>query len=162
MKKLIFVLIFIFLSILYIRPGFSHCEIPCGIYDDEMRVSMIKENITTIEKSMNQIIELSKEGIKNYNQIVRWVQNKEKHATELMHIVTQYFMTQRIKPVDQKDKVAYAQYENKLSLLHEMLIHAMKAKQTTDLSHVEKLKLLVAQFSDIYFKKGVDYGTEKR
>ncbi|MDY6953871.1 MAG: superoxide dismutase [Ni], partial [Thermodesulfobacteriota bacterium] len=33
----------------------AHCEIPCGIYDDQMRIDMIAEHITTIEKSMKQI-----------------------------------------------------------------------------------------------------------
>ena len=36
----------------------SHCEIPCGIYDDAMRIDMIREHISTIEKSMTQITEL--------------------------------------------------------------------------------------------------------
>lgn len=153
MKKIIFLAVLFLLLAVYVQSGFAHCEIPCGIYDDEMRISMIEENIKTIEKSMTKIIGLSKDDNKNYNQIVRWVQNKEKHATELMHIVTQYFMTQRIEPVDQKDKEAHAQYESKLSVLHQMLIYAMKAKQATDLSHVEKLRSLVTQFRGVYFKK---------
>ena len=33
----------------------AHCEIPCGIYTDEMRVQMIEEHCKTIEKSMSQI-----------------------------------------------------------------------------------------------------------
>lgn len=153
MKKILFLSALFLLLTVYAKSGFAHCEIPCGIYDDEMRISMIEEDIETIEKSMNQITELSKEDNKNYNQIVRWVQNKEEHATELMHIVTQYFMTQRIKSVDQKDKEAYAQYQSKLSVLHQMLIYAMKSKQTTNLSHVEKLRSLAIQFRGIYFKK---------
>jgi hypothetical protein len=32
-----------------------------------------------------------------------------------------------------------------------MLIHAMKAKQTTDQGHVEKLRSLVEKFSGLYF-----------
>ena len=32
-----------------------------------------------------------------------------------------------------------------------MLVHAMKAKQTTDQAHVEKLRELVVQFSKLYF-----------
>ena len=39
--------------------AFAHCEIPCGIYDDEMRIKMLAEHVTTIEKSMAQIQELS-------------------------------------------------------------------------------------------------------
>jgi len=35
---------------------FSHCEIPCGIYDDPMRLDMMAEHIGTIEKSMKQIL----------------------------------------------------------------------------------------------------------
>ena len=42
--------------------AFSHCEIPCGIYDDEMRVRMIAEHVTTIEKSMKSIEILMKQN----------------------------------------------------------------------------------------------------
>jgi len=132
-------------------PAFSHCEIPCGIYDDEMRVAMIAEHITTIEKSMAQIEELSKKEPLNYNQIVRWVHNKEEHANELQHIVSQYFMTQRLKPADMKDKEAYTAYTQQLMQLHQMLYYAMKAKQTTDKSNVEKLRSLLDEFKTAYF-----------
>ena len=122
----------------------SHCEIPCGIYDDHMRVHMIEEHITTIEKSMNQILKLQKEQPIDYNQLVRWIMNKEEHANQLQTIVSQYFMTQRIK-ADAKD------YEKKLSLLHHILVYAMKCKQTTDLSSTQRLKDLLKQFEAIYF-----------
>jgi nickel superoxide dismutase len=122
----------------------AHCEIPCGIYDDEMRVKMIAEHTTTIEKSMKQILDLSSQKPVDYNQLIRWVSNKEYHANELQHIVTQYFMTQRIK-LDTKD------YAKKLSVLHKMLIYAMKCKQTTDLSHISTLRSLLKEFQDLYF-----------
>ena len=126
--------------------AFSHCEIPCGIYDDEMRIEMINEHIGTIEKSMNQIMQIEKEGRQNSNQLVRWIMNKENHANEIQEIVSQYFMTQRIKP-DAKD------YDKKLGLLHGMLIYGMKCKQTTDLTHVTKMKDLVKEFQGLYFEK---------
>ena len=59
------------------------------------------------------------------NQRVRWVMNKEYHAKELQHIVSQYFMTQRIKLDTEK-------YSQKLGVLHKMLVCAMKCKQTID------------------------------
>jgi len=151
MKKIIFAFAFLLLTVIFISKIFSHCQIPCGIYDDPMRISMIKEHITTIEKSMNEITALSKEGDKNYNQIVRWVVNKEAHADELSEIVTFYFMTQRLKPVEQKNSNEYKEYLKKLTLLHEMLIYAMKAKQTTDLANIEKLRSLTEDFSKVYF-----------
>jgi nickel superoxide dismutase len=70
--------------------------------------------------------------------------NKEHHANELQHIVTQYFMTQRIKS-DTKN------YAEKLTVLHKMLVQAMKCKQTTDLSHVSALRALVKEFQGLYF-----------
>lgn len=127
----------------------AHCEVPCGIYDDEMRVEMIREHITTIEKAMQQITSLSNESPVNYNQIVRWTVNKEEHADTLQFIVYQYFMTQRIKPPQGE---ASENYLDQLEVLHRMLVHAMKAKQTTDLEHVKTLRSLTDQFSKLYFE----------
>jgi nickel superoxide dismutase len=146
-----FVITFLLVSLFWTTSIFAHCEIPCGIYNDKMRIDMIKEHITTIEKSMNQIVELSKQTSINYNQLVRWITNKEDHANQLQQIVTQYFMTQRVKPVDMSDKDAYGVYQQQLELLHHMLVFAMKAKQTTDLANIEKLRELVSQFYEIYF-----------
>ena len=129
---------------------YSHCQIPCGIYDDPARLNAIAEHITTIEKSMKQITQLSKEKPENMNKIVRWVQNKEDHAAKLSEIVTYYFMTQRIKPVGDRESKEYQQYTQKLTLLHKMLFYNMKAKQSTDLSHVEKLRSLLAEFKTVY------------
>lgn len=139
------------LTLLSASSVLAHCEIPCGIYDDEMRCDMIGEHITTIERSMNMIAELSAEQDKNYNQLIRWISNKEHHASEIQHIVYQYFMTQRIKPVDKENSVAYNKYVRQLTLLHEMLVYAMKAKQSIDITHVEKLKSLLDEFRQIYF-----------
>jgi nickel superoxide dismutase len=144
MKKLIFSLITGLLPFLFfISNAAAHCEIPCGIYDDQLRTKLIAEHASTIEKSMKQIMELSKDPV-NYNQLVRWVSNKESHATKIQDIVSQYFMTQRIKP-DQK------QYTEKLTVLHKMLLAAMKCKQTTDVSHVNDLRTLLKNFELLYF-----------
>jgi len=122
----------------------AHCEIPCGIYDDQMRINMIAEHITTIEKSMKQIVELGDKKPTDYNQVARWVMNKEHHANELQHIVTQYFMTQRIKLDTEK-------YTEKLTGLHKLLVYSMKCKQTTDLAHVATLRSVLKEFQGLYF-----------
>jgi len=145
---MVLVSVMVFASIIY-----SHCQIPCGIYGDEGRFDMIAENITTIEKSITLINELSKQQKPNYNQIVRWVQNKEKHADDISHIVTYYFLAQRITPVDNSTEEPYKRYIEKLTLLHEMLVYSMKAKQTTDLKNVEKLREVLAKFRTAYFFK---------
>jgi nickel superoxide dismutase len=145
MKRTIVRFITSTLLIMLITAGaHAHCEIPCGIYDDALRVKLIREHITTIEKSMNQILALQEEEKPNWNQLVRWVVNKEHHADQLQDIVTQYFMTQRIKP-GMKD------YGTMLAQLHEMLVYSMKCKQTVDLSNIEKLNDLVQDFEKLYF-----------
>ena len=150
-KKLLFLPMVVF--ILYAVPGllFAHCQIPCGIYSDEMRFQMIEEDITTIEKSMQQIVELSGQSSINFNQLVRWITNKDEHAQKIQDVVNAYFLTQRIKPVDETDKQAYEEYAHKLALLHQMLFYAMKAKQTTDPDNVTKLRALLSEFHDAYF-----------
>ena len=135
----------VFLAI-FAANATSHCEIPCGIYDDQLRIKMLLEHITTIEKSMRQIVELEKADHHHANQLVRWVVNKDLHADKLQEVVAQYFMTQRIK-LGAKD------YAKKLSVLHQMLVYGMKCKQTTDLANAEKLRSLVKQFETLYFGK---------
>jgi nickel superoxide dismutase len=80
--------------------------------------------------------------------------NKEDHANKIQEIVTQYFMTQRVKPLaPDADDVAKEKYVKQLTLLHEMLVYAMKAKQTTDTANTDKLRELVHDFSHLYAAK---------
>lgn len=151
MKKVSIVIGLVLLSAVFSQAVMAHCEVPCGIYDDQMRITIIQEHITTIEKAMKQITALSAESPVNYNQLIRWTTNKEKHAEELQHIVNQYFMTQRIKPAHDKDGKLDAGYVEKLTTLHMMLVHTMKAKQSTDLKQIEHLRSLTDQFSKLYF-----------
>ncbi len=136
----------------------AHCQIPCGIYGDNMRFEMWMEHITTIEKSMNQIIKLSKAETPNYNQIVRWVNNKDSHADNIMDIALNYFLAQRIKPLaDQNDMAAKEIYAAQLETVHHIIVHAMKAKQTTDIQHVEALQSLVKKLYQLYFNEDMEH-----
>ena len=135
------------------EKAYAHCEIPCGIYEDSVRIALIKEHITTIEKSMNQIKEESAKATPNWNQLVRWVTNKEEHAKKIQDIVSQYFLHQRIKLVDPENEKLYKKYQKHLGLLHQMLVYSMKCKQTTDQMYIDKLRKVVASFEDAYFHK---------
>ena len=55
-------------------------------------------------------------------------------------------MTQRIK-LDAKN------YDKKLGLLHQMLVYAMKCKQSTDLAHTEKADQRDQRFQTALFCK---------
>lgn len=125
----------------------AHCQIPCGIYGDHRVVHEIEEHIQTIEKAMNQVAELSKDPGTNANQLTRWVMNKEAHAQEIQQIALDYFLAQRVK----LDEAAEEGYNEKLAFLHQVIVYAMKCKQTTDLANVEALKKSLAAFAELYF-----------
>ena len=130
----------------------SHCQIPCGIYGDEARFTELLEHCTTIEKSMNEINKLSTEGDKNYNQLVRWVNNKEQHADKLSDIIVDYFMVQRVKEVAPEAE-GYEVYLDKVTLLHKILRTAMTCKQTTDPENVASLREDISKFEKLYTTK---------
>jgi nickel superoxide dismutase len=151
-KKIVLSALFVS-AVVFGSLAYSHCQIPCGIYGDQSRFAMIAEHLTTVEKSMNQIEELTNQDDVNANQIVRWVQNKEKHADEISQIITYYFMAQRVKLPEKGNTKAYNDYIKKLTLLHEMLVTTMKTKQTTDTANVTKLRTLLKQFYEAYTGK---------
>ena len=139
MKKISLTLLFLVLFSQFVS---AHCQIPCGIYDDGLRITTLKEDVSTIEKSMKEIIALEKSG-KSANQLTRWVINKEEYAVRIQDLVNHYFLAQRIKPDADK-------YEEKLALLHQIIILSMKAKQTVDLQVVDRLNKAIGDFEKLY------------
>jgi nickel superoxide dismutase len=142
-------------SLVSFKNSFAHCQVPCGIYNDELRIHQIEEYILTIEKSMNAIKSLSgnlKDPL-TLNQVVRWIDNKDKHAEKIQKIIWEYFFTQRVKPVDPKNKKAYERYLKLLELLNKMSFYSMKAKQSVDPEVTKKLRETLEEFEKLYFGK---------
>ena len=130
-------------------PPVPHCQVPCGIYGDSMRIAMLLEDTTTIEKGMKTITEMEKSGEFPHNQMVRWVMTKDEHAAKIQEQVASYWLAQRIKvPADGADR---AKYHRQLALLHGITVAAMKCKQTTDTAWTEKLRKHAMDFSETYF-----------
>lgn len=125
------------------RPVAAHCQVPCGIYHDHMRVKMMQEDATTIEKAIKQIAELSgKKDAQSQNQLVRWINTKEDHAEKVMRTIADYFMAQKITP-ETRGK-AQAAYLKSLRLHHRVMVLAMKCKQTVDLNNVRDLRKAIS------------------
>ena len=130
-----------------------HCQIPCGIYSDKIRIDLLMEDAATIEKGMMTLQAFQAEESPNQNQMVRWTMNKDQHAQNIQDMVAEYWLAQRIKvPAADADESARAKYNLQLSLMHEITVSAMKCKQTTDVSHVEKLRKNALAFAHTYFK----------
>ena len=134
-----------------IRPvALAHCEIPCGIYDDHARVQLMLEDATTVGKAMDQIQELAgRHDSLSLNQATRWTMNKEKHATRIQDTVAQYFMTQRIKPVAEGAN-GREEYLARLAEHHQVIVAAMKCKQTVDPASVDRLQNAIRAIARYY------------
>jgi nickel superoxide dismutase len=132
------------LLIILPHPARSHCQIPCGIYDDNARVQSMLEDAATVEKSARLIAELAgKTDAQSQNQLIRWVMNKEQHAQKVISTICDYFLTQRVKP-SQKD------YAERLINHHSVIIAAMKAKQNADMKYAKALKESIAALLSYY------------
>ena len=91
---------------------FAHCQVPCGIYDDARRVIEIEEHIHTIDKAMDNILNITnktKQTAQEMNQLVRWINTKEEHAQKIQSTLMEYFLAQRIQPKKLNEN-GYSQY----------------------------------------------------
>ena len=146
MKFLNYLLVIIFILSTQLS---AHCQIPCGVYDDTMRIKMIEEHTLTILKSMNYI-DANQGDLLNQNQVTRWIISKEQHAQEIQDIVSEYFLTQRIKLKDDS-KENKDLYHAQLTALHNIMLDAMKCKQTTDTKNTTSLLENLNRFVNLYF-----------
>ena len=151
MIKLIYTLLIPVVTIQSI--ALSHCQVPCGIYNDALRIVQIREDFKTIRIAMDKITQLTeKSDPLSINQLNRWVMTKEQHAGNIQIIVSEYFLTQRVK-TDKSQK-----YIDQTTTLHQVLVSAMKCKQTVDDSNVDHGIQLVDTFVGYYFDShGLDH-----
>ena len=112
----------------------AHCQVPCGIYDDAARVTAMLEDAATVQKAVTSLAALAgKTDAQSINQSARWVQNKELHAQRIIETISNYFLTQRVKP-GQDD------YATRLARHHAVILTAMKAKQNASADAAQVLR----------------------
>lgn len=135
----------------------AHCQVPCGIYDDAARIDRMYEDATTIEKAVTQINELAgKTDAQSANQLTRWITTKEDHASNIITVVAEYFLTQKVKPVEPGSE-GYDAYLKKLADHHRVMTAAMKTKQNTDLQYVTALRTAIDALAQYYDMTGHEH-----
>jgi nickel superoxide dismutase len=128
----------------------AHCQVPCGIYDDHARIHHMLEDTTTIAKAVTSISELAgKTDPQSVNQVTRWINTKEDHASNIITTIAQYFLTQKVKEV-KPGAEGYEDYLNSLATHHHVMRAAMKTKQTVDPKAVEELKSAIDALGKLY------------
>ena len=131
----------------------AHCQVPCGIFDDPAFVAEIRQHAATISKAMAQITDLSSATTPlAFNQMTRWVNNKESHAEKIITAVSEYSLCQRVKPFGTPGSPFASQedYVDALLAHHAVMTAAMKAKQNVDASFAEALDHAIDDVSKMY------------
>ena len=145
-KKNILLIVYAVVGYILLLPlqGHTHCQIPCGIYDDAARIQSMLEDTATVEMACKSITNLAgKTDTQSQNQMVRWVVNKEKHAQKIISTINEYFLTQRVKP-SQKD------YAERLAKHHAVIIAGMKTKQNAAVKYAIILKERIEALRSYY------------
>ena len=136
--------------VLRLRGG--HCMVPCGIFDDPAMVADLQQHSATIRKAMVQSADLQcgDVSLQDMNQIVRWINTKEEHASKIITLVAEYCLCQRVKKeifASEKD------YSDALLAHHAVMQAAMKAKQSVDTAAADALDHAIGDFAKMYTKE---------
>jgi nickel superoxide dismutase len=131
---------------------FAHCQVPCGIYNDAARIIELQEDFATIQKAMVKINELSlKQDATSINQMTRWIMTKEEHASNIQKVVSDYFLIQRIKIKTSQSE--FGHYADLTTTLHQIMVSAMKCKQSVETDHITTGLEDINTFVNLYFDK---------
>ena len=141
-----------FSMLMFASMAFAHCQVPCGIYGDQLRFQQMLEDGKTISKAQVQLNELTEGQMdaQSVNQIGRWITTKEDHATKIQQTIASYFMAQRIK-VDNPN------YVKQLTAAHSVILHAMKCKQSADPATAKSLEKAIFDLYRAYEGKEPDF-----
>lgn len=108
----------------------AHCQMPCGIYHDEMVFNQIDQYIETMYKGLTEIKNSKFSTPLERNNFIRWVMLKETASDEMANLITQYFLQQKIKPGEPDTA-------KRLVSAHKMLFELTAIKQNVDLAMID-------------------------
>eukprot|EP00927_Polykrikos_kofoidii_P068790 TRINITY_DN64123_c0_g1_i1.p1 TRINITY_DN64123_c0_g1~~TRINITY_DN64123_c0_g1_i1.p1 ORF type:complete len:162 (+),score=35.34 TRINITY_DN64123_c0_g1_i1:51-536(+) len=127
-----------------------HCQVPCGIFHDDGRVAQMVEDAQTIRKAVVQSADLHKAGaLQDIHQMVRWINTKEAHASNIMTTIGDYFLAQKVK----KEMMTDTEYKEVLVLHHAVMVAAMKTKQSSETGAVDALDAAIDALKPVYEPK---------
>ncbi len=109
----------------------AHCQMPCGIYHDEMVFNQVDQYIETMYKGMTELKNSKFSNALERNNFTRWVLLKETASNEMADLITQYFLQQKIKPGEPDTA-------KRLASAHKMLFELTAIKQNVDVKMVEE------------------------
>lgn len=148
MKKLIFC----FLSPLSL---IAHCQMPCGIYHDNMVYDQIDQYVETMYKGITVLNDNKFSSVKERNEFARWVYEKEHETKDAADLILRYFLQQKIKPGE-------ADTVKRLTSAHKLLFLMVAIKQGVDLETVKEFNAEWERFKLMFHREGYECEMEKK
>ena len=127
----------------------AHCQMPCGIYHDDMVYDRIDQYVETMVKAMSMLKKNDFANPDESNRFVRWVIQKETASDEIAQILTAYFLQQKIKP-GEADTAA------RLESAHRLLFLLVAIKQNTDVAIVDQFGEEWDKFKNMFHVAGYE------
>lgn len=134
MKCYFFFLIPFFLS--------AHCQMPCGIYNDQMVYDRVTEYYLTMYKAVKALEHNPMKTVDDFNTLVRWVMTKERLSDEIAELLSSYFLQQKIKPLDANVQLVQS--------IHRLLCQVVVIKQNVDIKLVEEFNKEWEHFKTLF------------
>lgn len=132
----------------------AHCQMPCGIYHDDMVYDQIDQYVETMYKGVSVLKNSKFSDVRERNEFVRWVLQKEKASDDVAMLLTQYFLQQKIK-AGEPDTA------KRLVAVHNLLFDLVCIKQNADLKFVEDFSTEWEKFKLMFHREGYECDMEK-
>uniref|UniRef100_UPI00140E9480 superoxide dismutase [Ni] n=1 Tax=Neochlamydia sp. AcF84 TaxID=2315858 RepID=UPI00140E9480 len=108
----------------------AHCQMPCGVYHDELVFNQIDQYIETMYKGITELNNSKFSTPFERNNFIRWVKLKDSASDEIANLITAYFLQQKIKPAE-------ADTPKRLISAHKMLFELTAIKQNVNIKMIE-------------------------
>jgi nickel superoxide dismutase len=151
--KLIGLTVFCVSAFAYIDVS-AHCQMPCGIYHDDMVFDEIDQYVETMYKGISVLNNNPFANSKDRNEFTRWVIEKEKASDNVAKWIMQYFLQQKIKPGE-------ADTPRMLASAHSLLFLLVGIKQNSSLDYVEQFSKEWDKFKLMFHRQGYECEMEK-
>lgn len=132
----------------------AHCQMPCGIYHDDMVYDQVDQYAETMYKGIAVMNDGKFQTSKERNEFVRWAMQKEAASDETASLLTKYFLQQKIKPGEPDTA-------KRLESLHKLLFLLVAIKQNVDLEFVKEFSEEWDRFKLMFHREGYECQIEQ-
>lgn len=133
----------------------AHCQMPCGIYHDDMVYDQVDQYVETMVKAVAKIKDSKNNTPEARNEYVRWIMTKDRLSDQTANLITTYFLMQKIKPDDEDTA-------KKVVSAHKLLFQIVCIKQTVDFKSVSDFAEEWEKFKLFFHIEGYECAMEKK